>query len=115
MAKKLISFVTVFALTICLGGMSALARTGSDPKDPKDPKVNPAPAAEKKKADEKLKADMAKLVSDTKAGKFKMPAQHFPPPHRNNLSKGAKIAIVAGIAGAVIFIILWYTTGPGSD
>jgi hypothetical protein len=33
----------------------------------------------------------------------------------NNLSTGAKIAIGVGIAGAIIFIILWYTTGPGSD
>lgn len=33
----------------------------------------------------------------------------------NNLSTGAKIAIGLGIAGAVIFIILWFTTGPGSD
>lgn len=33
----------------------------------------------------------------------------------NNLSTGAKIAIGVGIAVAIIFIILWYTTGPGSD
>ena len=33
----------------------------------------------------------------------------------NNLSTGAKIAIGAGVAAAVIFIILWFTTGPGSD
>jgi len=33
----------------------------------------------------------------------------------NNLSTGAKIAIGVGIAAALIFIILWYTTGPGSD
>jgi hypothetical protein len=33
----------------------------------------------------------------------------------NNLSTRAKIAIGVGIAGAIIFIILWYTTGPGSD
>lgn len=33
----------------------------------------------------------------------------------NNMSTGAKIAIGAGIAAAVIFAILWYTTGPGSD
>lgn len=32
-----------------------------------------------------------------------------------NLSTGAKIAIGAGIAAAIIFIILWFTTGPGSD
>ena len=33
----------------------------------------------------------------------------------NNLSTGAKIAIGVGVAVAVLFIILWYTTGPGSD
>ena len=33
----------------------------------------------------------------------------------HNLSSGAKIAIGVGVAAAVIFIILWYTTGPGSD
>jgi hypothetical protein len=33
----------------------------------------------------------------------------------HNLSTGAKIAIGAGIAAATIFIILWFTTGPGSD
>ena len=33
----------------------------------------------------------------------------------NNLSTGAKIAIGVGIVAAIIFIILWYTTGPGSD
>ncbi len=33
----------------------------------------------------------------------------------NNLSTGAKIAIGIGIAATLIFIILWYTTGPGSD
>jgi hypothetical protein len=33
----------------------------------------------------------------------------------NNLSTGAKIAIGVGFAAFAIFIILWYTTGPGSD
>jgi hypothetical protein len=33
----------------------------------------------------------------------------------NNLSTGAKIAIAVGAAATVIFIILWYTKGPGSD
>ena len=32
-----------------------------------------------------------------------------------NLSTGAKIAIGVGIAAGIIFIILWFTTGPGSD
>jgi len=33
----------------------------------------------------------------------------------NNLSTGAKIAVGVGIAATLIFIILWFTTGPGSD
>ena len=33
----------------------------------------------------------------------------------HNLSTGAKIAIGVGIAATIIFIILWFTTGPGSD
>ena len=33
----------------------------------------------------------------------------------HNLSTGAKIAIGVGIAAGIIFIILWFTTGPGSD
>ena len=33
----------------------------------------------------------------------------------NNLSTGAKIAIGVGIAATIVFIVLWYTTGPGSD
>ena len=33
----------------------------------------------------------------------------------HNLSTGAKIAIGVSIAAALVFIILWYTTGPGSD
>ena len=33
----------------------------------------------------------------------------------NNLSTGAKIAIGVGIAATIIFLILWFTTGPGSD
>jgi cell division protein FtsL len=112
MTKGLISLALVVALVCCFCGTSAYSRTGSDPKEPT---VTPTTAAEKTQAQEKLKADVAKLVSDAKAGKLKVPAQQFPQPKRNNLSKGAKIAIGAGIAAAVIFIILWYTNGPGSD
>jgi hypothetical protein len=112
MIKKLVSLATVVALVGCFCATSAYARTGSDPKEPE---VKSATPAEKTQAQEKLKADVTKLVADAKAGKLKVPAQHFPQPKRNNLSTGAKIAIVAGIAGAIIFTILWYTTGPGSD
>ena len=33
----------------------------------------------------------------------------------HNLSTGVKTAIGVGIAAAIIFIILWYTTGRGID
>jgi hypothetical protein len=111
MIKQFISFATVVALVCCFCGVSVYAN-GADPRVPPVKTVTPA---EKSQAQEKLKADITKLVADAKAGKLKMPAQHFPQPKRNNLSTGAKIGIIAGIAAAVIFIILWYTNGPGSD
>ena len=98
MIKRLISFATVVALVCCFCGVSVYAST-----DPKEPKVTVTPA-EKSQAQEKLKADMTKLVADAKAGKLKMPAQHFPQPKRNNLSTGAKIGIIAAIGGAIVLI-----------
>jgi hypothetical protein len=103
MIKKLVSLAMVVALVCCFCGTAAYARSGSDPKEPE---VKSATPAEKSRAQEKLKADVTKLVADAKAGKLKMPAQHFPAPQRNNLSKGATIAIIAGIAGAVILIAM---------
>lgn len=111
--KKLISLAMAVALVCCFCTASIYAKGDLEPKEPLAAK--PTEPTEKAKPNEKLKADMAKLVADAKAGKLKMPAQQFPQPKKNNLSKGVKIAIGAGIAGAVIFIILWYTTGPGSD
>ena len=103
MTKKVGAFVVAFALVCCFCGTSVYARTGSDPKEPE---VKSATAVEKTQAQEKLKADVTKLVSDAKAGKLKMPAQQFPQPQRNNLSTGAKIGIIAGIAGAIIVIAM---------
>ena len=112
MIRKLISLATVVALVCFFSVTSAYARSNSDPKEPE---VKPAPSAEKSKAQEKLKADVTKLVADAKAGKLKVPAQQFPQPRRNNLSTGAKIGIGVAIAAVAIFVILWYTNGPGSD
>lgn len=101
MTKKLISVAAAVALVSCVFGTSTYARSGSDPKEPT---VKLAPPAEKTQAQEKLKADVTKLVADAKAGKLKMPAQQFPQSQRNNLSTGAKIGIVAAIAGAIVLI-----------
>jgi hypothetical protein len=100
MIKKLISLATAVALVCCFCGISVYAN-GTDPKVPT---VKTATPAEKSQAQEKLKADVAKLVADAKAGKLKVPAQHFPQPKRNNLSTGAKIGIIAGIGAAIILI-----------
>lgn len=97
------SVATVVALVCCLCGASTFAKTGSDPKEPLQ--KPPAPV-EKKQADEKLKRDIANLVADAKAGKLKLPAQQFPQPRRNNLSTGAKIAIIAGIGAAIFLIVM---------
>ena len=100
MIKKLISLATVVALVCCFCGTSVYA-SGTDPKEPT---LKTATPAEKSQAQEKLKADVTKLVADAKAGKLKVPAQHFPQPKRNNLSTGAKIGIIAAIGGAIVLI-----------
>ena len=103
MTRKLLSLATVVALVVCFCATSAYAKPGSDPKEPE---VKSAPPAEKTQAQEKLKADMTKLVADAKAGKLKVPAQQFPQTQRNNLSTGAKIGIIAAIAGIVVAIVI---------
>ena len=100
MIKKFISFATVVALVCCFCGISVYAN-GTDPKVLT---LKTATPAEKSQAQEKLKADLTKLVADAKAGKLKVPAQHFPQPKRNNLSTGAKIGIIAGIGAAIVLI-----------
>ena len=102
MIKKFISFATVVALVCCFCGISVYAN-GTDPRVPT---VKTATPAEKSQAQEKLKADMTKLVADAKAGKLKVPAQSFPQPKRNNLSTGAKIGIIAAIAGTIVAIVI---------
>ena len=112
--KKLITLGTVAALMCCIC-VVANGKTDPEPFKVRTPSA-PVSASAEAKRNEKLRADMLKLVSDAKAGKLKLPAQQFPQStNRNNLSKGAKIAIGVGIAAAIIFAILWHTTGPGSD
>lgn len=103
MIKKFISLTTAVALVCCFCATAAYARTGSDPKEPA---VKSATPGEKTQAQEKLKADVTKLLAEAKAGKLKVPAQQFPQPTRNNLSTGAKIGIIAAIAGGIIVIAM---------
>lgn len=101
--KKLITCGTVIALICC---MCVVANGKGDPEISKVTTSSaPAPATSDAKRNEKFRSDVQRLVADAKAGKLKMPAQQFPAPtHRNNMSTGAKIAIVAIIAGTVFLI-----------
>jgi len=84
----------------------AFAQSSPQSKTTNEFLTNPgvAPAA---KSNEKLKSDVVKMVAETKAGRKGLPATSpFPQAQRNNLSKTAKIAIVAGIVLVVIAIII---------
>lgn len=105
MLNKFASNVLVAALVCTLAGTPAFANTPSN----RSAKTRPAAATEADKVvNEKLRAEILKLVADAKAGSnvvtFPRPQIHSP--QRNNLSKGAKIAIGVGIAVAVVAVIL---------
>jgi hypothetical protein len=103
MMKRLLSVGIVAALICCFWGSAAFGKPGSDPNE-----LSAKPASSEKelaKRNEKVKADVLKLVADTKAGKVvpRTPSP-FQQTKRNNMSTGAKIAIVAIIAGTVFLI-----------
>ena len=110
MLNKFVTIVLVAALVCTLAGTPAFADT------PNNPGAKTRSAAERPDAvseagrlvNEKLRAEILKLVADTKAGGnvVRFPRPQIQSPHRNNLSKGAKIAIGVGIAVAVVAVIL---------
>ena len=55
---------------------------------------------------DKLRSDMLKLVADSKAGRIAPHSQQFPATKVHNLSKTAKIAIIAGVAVVVLTIVV---------
>lgn len=105
MLKRLSSLGIVISLICFMCATSAFAGTGSEPNDPA---AKPASSLKiETKTNEKLKADMLKLVADTKAGKGRpVTRSQFPSRQRNNLSTGAKIGIAAAIAGAIVVIVI---------
>jgi CHASE3 domain sensor protein len=83
----------------------ASAQSTSDPNDAA-PQKETSVAQTVQQRNEKVRADMARLVADAKAGKVAPRTSQFPQHQSNSLSKGAKIAIVAGIAVVVLAIIV---------
>lgn len=115
MIKRLVSLLTATALLSCLCATSVFAKNDSVVKEPSE-KSPPIASKSEPKPNEKLRADMLKLVADTKAGKIKMPAQQFPQhTKRNNLSTGAKIGIIAAIAGTIFLIVMFRALNSDDD
>jgi hypothetical protein len=114
MLKKQLSLVLIIALAFALCGITAFARNPSDPPGNANmaetsAKSAPAATTKAKKSNERLRADMLRLVADAKAGKVTPAARpQLQPAKSNNLSKGAKIAIGVGIAVVVLAIIVKY-------
>lgn len=115
MLNKFAPLVVIAALVTALCGTSAFASDFANSSSKTDrpeaqPPANSAPTKESP-ANEKLRTDMLKLVSDAKAGKVAPPERsQIQPAKRNNLSKGKKIAIGVGIAVAVVAIVLVVTS-----
>jgi len=105
--KKIVTCGIVAALICCV---CVMAQGKTEPEKTKATTTTaPVPASTDAKRNEKLRADVQRLVADAKAGKLKVPAEQFPQPtHRNNMSTGAKIAIVAIIAGTVFLIFMFH-------
>jgi hypothetical protein len=103
MIRRLLSLGITVSLVCCLCALSVFGKTGSESTETLKP--TSAPVKSEAKANQKLKADVLKLTADAKAGKIvpRSPSP-FQPAQRNNMSTGAKIAIVAIIAGTVFLI-----------
>ena len=101
LARSAVVCVLIISLAVMLYGQSSPQSITTNQF------LNGSGTASPIKPNEKLKTDVAKMVGETKAGRKGIPVtSQFPAPQRNNLSKTAKIAIVAGIVLVVVAIIV---------
>lgn len=103
-------FLAVAIVISSVIGTSVFARSATEPRVPLDetktvPKSAPA-RKDEPTPDTKLKRDMQKLLADARAGKVAPRPQRLPNGGRYNLSTGAKIGIIAAIAGGIFAIIV---------
>ena len=111
MLNKFASLFLVLALTCAVCRTSTFAQappqTETELGVEKLPSSPSKPTAERER-DEKLKANVATLLSDARAGKITpAPKSQITHPSANHLSKKAKVAIVVGIVLVVTAIIVW--------
>jgi hypothetical protein len=110
MYKQIASLLLVAAIVCTLGGTPCFAQTSSLP-DAGSNKENSLPDSgikEKKEAQQKssLKAGIAKLVADAKAGKrLSVSDPQNQPAQSNSLSKGWKIGIVVIVALVIVTFV----------
>lgn len=97
---RILAVTTACALVLSLLTISVPAQSASDPG------TNSLQKQSESARNAKVKADMARLVGDAKAGKVSPRTSQFSQPQRNNLSKGAKIAIVAGVVLVVLALVV---------
>ena len=118
MLRRVTTAALAVALICTAGAASALAQTPAAHAGvaAAPPAAVSVPKAERSRG--KLGDDFSRLVADAKAGKVGMAAHpRQQPAQSNNLSKGAKIAIVVVIAAVVItaaVIASKANDGPGS-
>lgn len=110
MLRKFASLMLAIALVCTVGGTSASANTTSEPDSKSKMATSSEPgtaAGKEENPNEKLRADVRKLVADARAGKV-APAtrSHIQPARSNNLSTKAKVAIGVGIAVIVLALIV---------
>lgn len=112
MFKKFAALLSIGALLCALCPPQALAQTSAPPPLVKSDEINKAPLSYRTvKSEEQthrtLKEGIQKLVAEAKADKrLVIVDPQNQPKQSNSLSKGAKIAIVAGIAIVVILIFV---------
>lgn len=115
MLNKLASFILITALCCTFSGYSTFASAppvAGDKPDSAGTRPDSDTSTTTAQPDERLKADMLKLVADAKSSKMRpSPDPRIKPAQSNNLSKGAKIGIGIGIAAVVILIIV-IANGP---
>jgi hypothetical protein len=108
MTKRLLALPLVLTVALCACSTSVFAEGTKKSEPGTSMEVKETSAKEASKAKTKLKTDMEKLMTDAKAGKVALRPQQFPPTAKSNLSKTAKIAILASAIGATIFLIVLF-------
>ncbi len=110
MLNRLASIVLVAALVCTLVGSPAFADSPSKAgaKTQGTPHATNGVLEPDKVVNEKLRAEIFKLVGDAKAGSnvVTFPRPQIQAPQKNNLSTGAKIGIAVAVAAAVVAVIL---------